>query len=269
MPEGPEVKKVTDFLSSVLTKDLITDVVINSGRYKKHGPFAGYELLKSMLPAKVTYVSCKGKFIWIEINNSLYLGSTLGMSGMWTNEKNKHSHVTFVLSNGSKVYFNDVRNFGTLKVFETQEKFTKKLNSIGPDLLSGYIGPREFYDRIHAHGHKTIAEVIMNQKVVSGIGNYLKAECLYAAKISPHRFCCHISEKESETLFNACRKIIRLSYETGGATISTYRQPSGEKGLYSRRFAVYNQKYDPSGHEVIREKTRDKRTTHWVPEIQK
>ena len=268
MPEGPEVKKVTDFLSETIQRDIITGLEINSGRYKKHGPFVGYENLLTKLPAKVTYVSCKGKFIWIEVNHSGYLTSTLGMSGTWTLKNNKHSHVALVLSNGKKIYFNDVRNFGTLKFYDNQEAFTKKLNSIGPDLLNDYIGPDGFYRLVHSHGHKTIAEVLMNQKIMSGIGNYLKAECLYAAKISPHRFCCHISEEETNALFYACRTIIRRSYELGGATIESYRQPDGSEGLFSRRFAVYGQKQDLMGREVIREKTRDGRTTHWVPEVQ-
>jgi formamidopyrimidine-DNA glycosylase len=60
-----------------------------------------------------------------------------------------------------------------------------------------------------------------------------------------------------------------LSYKTGGATIQNYRKPNGKKGLYSQRFAVYNQKTAPCGNKVIKEKTLDKRTTHWVPAIQK
>ena len=105
----------------------------------------------------------------------------------------------------------------------------------------------------------------MDQKNVSGIGNYLKAECLYDAKISPHRFCCDITTEESNRLFDSCRRIIQLSYQTGGATIKNYRKPNGKKGLYSQRFAVYNQKTAPCGNEVIKEKTLDKRTTHWCP----
>jgi formamidopyrimidine-DNA glycosylase len=59
-----------------------------------------------------------------------------------------------------------------------------------------------------------------------------------------------------------------MSYHYGGATISTYRDGNGKEGLYNRRFAVYNQKTDPFGNKVIKEKTLDNRTTHWVPEHQ-
>jgi len=269
MPEGPEVKKVSDYLAQKIKNDIIVGVEINSGRYKKHGPFSGYHELIKLLPAKVTYVACKGKFIWVQINHAGYLCSTLGMTGKWTQNNNKHSHVALVMSNGEKMYFNDMRNFGTLRYYSDHDNFRDKLNSIGPDMLSGYIRASEFYSLIQKHNKKTISEFLMNQKIISGIGNYLKAECLYAAKISPHRLCKHIEKEESENLFNTCRSIIRRSYESGGATISTYRQPTGEKGLYSRRFAVYNQSLDPFGNRVIKETTKDKRTTHWVPDIQK
>jgi formamidopyrimidine-DNA glycosylase len=59
-----------------------------------------------------------------------------------------------------------------------------------------------------------------------------------------------------------------MSYHCGGATISTYKDGNGNEGMYNRRFAVYNQKTDPFGNNVIKEKTRDNRTTHWVPEYQ-
>ena len=268
MPEGPEVKKVTDFLKESLNHNIIVDIQINSGRYKKHGPFDGYQSLKNILPAKVTFVSCKGKFIWVEINNNLYLTSTLGMTGSWSRTKTKHSHVTLVLANGSEVYFNDVRNFGTLKVFNSLEAFHKKLNTIGPDMLSGYILPKSFRNIVRTQKKKSIAEILMNQKLMSGIGNYLKAECLYASRISPHRTCDSLSDEEIDLLFENCKTIIRRSYELGGATIQSYRQPSGEPGMFSRRFAVYGHKQDPDGREVIKEKTRDGRTTHWVPEVQ-
>ena len=108
----------------------------------------------------------------------------------------------------------------------------------------------------------------MNQSVISGIGNYLKAEILYACEISPHRFCKDITETEFKSLAESCYWITRLSYKMGGATLATYKDAAGKKGEFSRRFAVYNQKYDPEGRVVIKETTKDKRMTHWVPEVQ-
>lgn len=269
MPEGPEVRKTVDWLQRFTGKTL-KSVGIISGRYGKQKEIPGWERFD--YPVEIKSIDCKGKFIYFTFadkQEDYYMFNTLGMSGMWTNVHSKHARVCFFFEDAEPLYFTDIRNFGTLKVVNTSKELDKKLKSIGPDMLQDGIGPDQFYKLIHSRGHKTIAEVLMNQKIISGIGNYLKAECLYASKISPHRFCSHITVKESNNLFYACRKIIRHSYENGGATIATYRQPNGEEGLYNRRFAVYNQSVCPKGYNIIKETTADKRTTHWVPNIQK
>ena len=268
MPEGPEVKKMTDFLRDNLRSDSIMNINIDGGRYYRHGPFEGYQKLISLPERKVSYVSCKGKLIWIEINSRYYLTCTLGMTGFWTFKNSKHSHIELALKSGKSLYFNDMRNFGTLKFYDSYDALRKKLGQIGPDLLSDYVNKSTFAKQIRSQKSKTIAEALMNQKVVSGIGNYLKAECLYASRISPFRACNTLTDNEIALLHTSCREIIKLSYETGGATIKNYRQPDGSKGGFSRRFAVYGQKTDPSGNIVIKEKTKDNRVTHWVPKIQ-
>tara|TARA_A100001515_G_scaffold141794_2_gene139245 strand:+ start:1120 stop:1932 length:813 start_codon:yes stop_codon:yes gene_type:complete len=270
MPEGPEVRKNVDYLNSILQGTRILDVQINSGRYVKHGPFKGYDLLDNELfPLIVEEVCCKGKFIYFKFNTGSSLWSTLGMSGMWQRKKNKHTRVTLTNHKGQSVHFNDVRNFGTLKYVRCFHELEKKLKSLGPDVLNSEVDQNTIRERFLKRPNKTVAENLMNQSVISGVGNYLKAEILYACQISPHRLSKDVSDKEFESLSEACRWITRLSYQMGGATIATYRQSNGEKGLYSRRFAVYNQKTDPNGNLVVREKTKDKRTTHWVPSIQK
>ena len=268
MPEGPEVRKNVDYLNSILQGTRITNVTINSGRYEKHGPFSGYEqLCKDDLV--VESVNCKGKFIYFSFNSQSSLWSTLGMSGVWQEKPSKHTRITITNHKGQHVYFNDIRNFGTLKYTQSEVELKKKLKSLGPDVLNSEVDQIAIRERLLKKPGKTIAENLMNQSVISGVGNYLKAEILYACKISPHRRCKDITEKEVKSIAEACYWITRLSYKMGGATLSTYRQSSGEKGLYSRRFAVYNQKHDPDGKSVVREKTLDKRTTHWVPEVQK
>lgn len=69
-------------------------------------------------------------------------------------------------------------------------------------------------------------------------------------------------------LRKCCQEVLYESYSSGGASIKTYTRPDGTLGQYSQRFAVYNQKTDPDGNNVVKEKTSDGRTTHWVPSIQ-
>ena len=191
------------------------------------------------------------------------------MSAVWQKKKTKHSRFYIKTTYGNEVFFNDIRNFGTLKYVTTKKELDKKLMTLGPDVLSSYVATELFKERLDKKPKWSIAKALMNQTVVSGIGNYLKAEILYAAKISPHRLCKDLTKDEIESIAEKSFEITNASYQSGGATIMTYRDENNEKGLYSRRFMVYNHKTDPKGNKVIKETTTDKRSTYWVPEIQK
>jgi len=268
MPEGPEVKRISEKLSRFIVGEKISSVDILGGRYLKHGPPVGLEDFISSLPATVIKVDCKGKFIYIIFDNGYSMWNTLGMAGSWSPIPAKHSRIKLNFKEGS-AYFNDIRNFGTLKFVASRKRLTEKLDSLGPDMLAENITNPEFCSRIMKKPSKTISEVIMNQSVVSGVGNYLKSESLYLARISPHRIVETLSMEEMSNLNNAIQCTIKSSYDSGGATIHTFLNFDGKQGEYTRRFAVYNQKSDIAGNNVVRETTKDGRTSFWVPELQK
>ena len=277
MPEGPEVKKTVDGLRHAIENREIYSLAAMSGRYSRKD-FPGFEDLVSLYPRHITGVGCKGKFIYFLFGDGSSLWNTLGMTGYWSQEVRKHSRIRIFIkedgqeeSRGAALYYNDMRNFGTFKFVSTYDELKKKLSSLGPDLLSEDVSLDTFKKSLTKgkRTEKPISQLLMDQSVVSGIGNYLKAEILYSCKISPHRLCRDISDDEFESLLYASRSIMKLSYNSGGATIQNYRDVSGKNGMYTRRFAVYNQKSDLLGNEVVRERTADKRTTHWVPSIQR
>ena len=268
MPEGPEVKRITEKLSRFITGKKIDSVDILGGRYKKHGPPKGFDDFIDSLPSIVINVNCKGKFIYLELDNGYSIWNTLGMSGSWSPVLGHHSRLRLNFKEGS-AYFNDIRNFGTVKITKDPLLLKDKLDSLGPDMLSQSISNIEFSSRLLGKKEKTVVEVIMNQAVISGVGNYLKSESLYLAKISPHRIVSTLTKEEISNLNNAIQSTIKASYKSGGATIHTFIDFDGKQGEYTRRFAVYNQKSDIRGNPVIREATKDGRTSFWVSEIQK
>ena len=270
MPEGPEVRKTVDGLSQAFLNEEIDLFEFMSGRYTKKDPF-GYLDMCEELPRLVTAVGCKGKFIYFLFADGSSLWNTLGMSGYWSHTQGRHPRAILSTTAGTTMFYNDMRNFGTFKFVNTQEELDKKLRSLGPDLLTEDVGFDAFSSCLlrGKRGKKTIAENLMNQSVVSGIGNYLKAEILYEAKISPWRTCDSLTDRELRSILESSKKMIRLSYELGGATLRDYRNPNGDKAKFSRRFAVYGWDRDLTGRRVVKEKTPDKRTTHWCPEVQK
>lgn len=268
-PEGPEVKRTQVQLDSFASTRTIKDVIILSGRYDKKEP-DGFKDFLDAGPHTVKAVHCKGKFIWFEMEGSDWtIWNTLGMSGNWSKAPGDHVRVLLAFDDGKFLCYNDMRNFGTMKFVKGQKKLEAKLASLGPDVLAGEVTFEEFKKLLERHSNKTLAQFLMNQKIIAGVGNYLKAEILYFSKLSPHRKCDSLNETETKTLRQMIHKTIRDSYASGGVTIKTYTDLFGKTGSFGERFTVYRRASDPHGNEVVSEETKDKRTTWWVPSVQK
>jgi len=279
MPEGPEVKVIGTYLNRILSGATLKNIQIHGGRYKTHGVPDGWDFMYSSITqdtadVKIVAVHVKGKLLYWEFSNGWYLLNTLGMSGTWRKTKSKHCDVSFVYAKEEtqhRIYFKDQRHFGTLK-FVNSHDLSKKLKKIGPDVLTARgrrdITSEMFQTLCNKYKNWSLAKLLMNQSKISGIGNYLKCEILYASKLSPHRKLKDLNQENIETLIKYCKKIPLKSLASQGVSIRDYAAPGGEEGTYQFSLKVYMKKVDPKGNKVITEKTEDKRTTHWVPSIQ-
>ena len=283
MPEGPEVLKITKRLDNSISGSKIVDIKINKGRYTKVLP-KNFDNFMGLLPLNIKSINCYGKFIWWEFYNDngeieYTLWNTLGMTGYWTLEKKlKHNNITFKLSNGQEVSFNDYRNFGTI-MFCTKEKLQKKISNFGPDILffekNNTIvkqsknniddGLDKFKQKLEKkRSDTTIASALLDQKVAAGCGNYLRAEALYLSKIHPFKTIGEISSNDITKLWRTLRQL----------AFNYYNRKIGEKlGIidgtikfandYNRIFLVYQQKTDINGKSIKKEKLNG-RTIHYV-----
>lgn len=269
MPEGPEVKYLTDFLNNNLKDKILNKITINGGRYKKHGPPKNFKKLVDKLPLKIKSVNCYGKFIWWEFENfDLTLWNTLGMSGWWTFDNEKHNNVSFKLKNDT-IHFNDVRNFGTIIICD-RESLNKKLDKFGPDILTTDNLENKFIERIHKkRNDMLIASALLDQSVASGCGNYLRAEVLYLSKISPFRELKDLTDDELKRIWNILRQLGYNYYNKRlGKKLGIIDGKYKFAESYKRQFLIYMQETDVNGNKTKKEKIKD-RTIHYIPKIQK
>lgn len=277
MPEGPEVTRVAKQVHSVVQHSLLDSIELLSGRYTKKAP-DNYFKLQSVLnqgALLVKGVYNKGKFIWWELEHEWFIFCTLGMSGRYSLEENKHSRVQFNITKAySKyteslpIFYEDIRNFGTIKVVNDRNVLNKKLDSLGPDMLNNPCTACEFLKIARKHNNKSVVKFLMEQKYISGVGNIYKSESLFLARISPLNRIEDLSDYELITLYECIIKVLKESYRTGGSTIKTYKDLYGEKGTATSRFMVYNQKQDVYGNPIKRVVLDDKRTTFFSPSVQ-
>ena len=270
MPEGPEVTILTENLNKELKGKIVESFEISeSSRYRNKAP-DNFIPFSENLPLKILGVKNKGKLIYFLFEKNFSLLNTLGMSGGWGKKKEKHTSVTMTLSDGKKYYFIDVRHFGTFKFFERKRDLEERLSKLGPDMLNDKdLTSATFIRRLRKYKHYNICKAIMDQKIICGVGNYLKSESLYHARINPLKRVEELSTEELEILFKSIRKKIRESYLSEGVSVRDFSDLDDKKGSYQFYFEVYCQKQDSKGRKVVKVVTPDKRSTYYVPEVQK
>jgi len=293
MPEVVEVRKTADFLKKIMINNNLTDINILKGRYKTHGAFELYNKLKSSLPLKIINIQTKGKFMYITFENGLYLFATLGLTGGWVSVHNEliefpkiieyssdtsqfhkvainNLNVEFIINNGYHVYFFDSLSFGTLKVMDNSSSLTKKLSELGPDIMECSF--EEFKEKILKKPDGYIGNVIVNQKLISGIGNYLRSDILWLSGISPFRKVKNLSPSNIKKIYNSSQVLTWGEYNKKYAISHNIIKESDKiPSDYNRDFFIYMCDKDIYNNNVIIEPLYEgsvQRKIYWVKERQ-
>ena len=274
MPEGPEITVTAQYLSANMRGKMMSDMTILSGRYQKKKP-EGLTKFKKALPLKVIGVSSRGKFMWISLDGGYDLWFTFGLTGMWSREKSKHSRIKLVVDD-EDYYFSDTLSYGTIKISQDKNALLAKIQSLTPDFLQDSFDLRSIkqYD-------EPVIKLLNNQtKIGSGLGNYLTAEILYRAKISPHRLGSKLSPKQISDLEYWIKYVTKIAYlnkdlgymdkiDPEITDIKRRNYHPEIKPTTDFEFLVYKRKTDPKGNKVKAEQILPGRTTYWVPAVQK
>ena len=272
MPESPEIYNLTkNVLSKYIGKEL-NNIKINFGRYKTHGPPENFSKFKKTFPIKCINVYKKGKVIFICFEENWHIISKLGLMGWWSIEgeqptwrNNNKKNVVLSFNNFTDLIYDDNTSFGSITITDDLELIQKELDKLAPDIGNENIKFLEIQKRIEdltpKIKNKILEDIIIDQKLIfSGIGNYLKSEILYQAKISPLRMIKDVKMDEWKNIFKVAKKIcnkMQLILDTNDF----------EK--YFNTMRVYQKDKDPYGNIIKIHKTSQGRKTFYVESIQK
>lgn len=272
MPEVVEVNVTAQWLKKQLKGSKIESIEIISGRYSNK-PFEGYKLFEK---SKLIDIKSKGKFLWFEFKD-FYILNTFGLTGEWTNENDSNTRIKLIFNN-NEIYFNDIRNFGTLKITNDKKVLQKKLDELGMDLLTSTYTYRDIYNKIewlcNHKQDKELVKILMDQTekkgIGCGIGNYLAAEIMYDAKLSPKRKISTLSKSDVKALTKSIQKIIIQSYQTRLDEFLIKGKKYHDHVITNNDFVlkVYRKDKDPKGNKVSSEEIIKGRTTYYVKNIQ-
>ena len=251
MPEGPEVEHVRMSLQQIISKKVKSiKLTKQSQKYSKYkNKQREFDIFQNR---KIERIERKGKFlVWVFDISEIILNH-LGMSGKWlfiTDENLRSSkHAKIILDIESftrKVVFDDVRNFGQFRIFDSYDSVMdyNPIKSIGLDGLELPFPQEIFLQKLdkQIYANREIGSVLLNQKMVAGIGNIYKSESLYAARIKPTRLVKDISIKERKKLGNEISNILHkaLVHQGSSFNIQPFHDPNGIEGSAQNWHNVY------------------------------
>lgn len=184
----------------------------------------------------------------------------------------RSTRVTFEFTDGSKLFFNDQRKFGWVRLMPTTEvPFIDFMKKVGPEPLSPEFTHEEFRTRIRRRANTSVKAAILDQTTLAGIGNIYADEGLWAAKIHPGTLVKNVSDQKLDTLFDELRAVLELSIEKGGSSDKNYVDAAGRRGSYLSFANVFRREGKPCPRhpEILIQKSRVAgRGTHTCPRCQ-
>ena len=186
---------------------------------------------------------------------------------------NRHIHVVFSLSNSEQLAFCDTRKFGTIVVQKTKTLHTDKLAHLGPEPLEKFFTLNNFKERIMKSPTRAIKTVLMDQKIIAGIGNIYSDEMLHLSHILPTRLPKNIKEAEWKLLFKSMKEVLKKGIDFGGDSMSDYRNIEGSRGNFQKKHLVYLRNKEKCftkgcGGIIVKKKVGG-RSAHFCPLCQK
>jgi len=265
MPELPEVETTSRILNkeikNLFIKDVWTDYLGKSAKYSIgiksaeyfsnfNNKIVGKKVIGVERRAKNVLIKLSGEntvLIHMKMTGHLLYGSYDFNHGKWIPKDdgalkdpyNRFVHLAFSLSNGKKLVLSDARKFAKVLLLSGGECLEKEFCETGPEPLDKSFSFKIFSERIAKRLKGKIKSVLMDQKIIAGIGNIYSDEILWTSSVNPEQKAENLTEKQKKEIYKNISIILNKSLKLGGDSMSDYRNPYGEKGKFQNFHKVY------------------------------
>ena len=271
MPELPEVETTVRGLARFLEGERITAVRVNRPDMRR--PFPP-DLVQALTGARIDSLSRRAKYGLLHTDRARTMIFHLGMSGRWRidpDEDDRHDHLVLETAD-HRFALCDPRRFGWVDLVDTERLGDwPSFATMGPEPLGDALTARHLRDSF-AGRKQAIKLMLLDQRVVAGLGNIYVCEALWRARINPKKAAGRVSLKALERLVPEIRDVLEQSIRDGGSSLRDYARPDGELGYFATRFDVYGREglachRDDGG--IVRRFVQGGRSTWYCPRCQR
>ena len=256
MPELPEVEVVKRSLMNKTQNLIVKAVKINDGRLRYR---IDRNKIKKIIGLRLKKISRRSKYLLFFFNKDIVMLVHLGMTGKFffidqkrakyrtsfyyninKDKDNKHDHIIFNLSNNQKLIYNDVRKFGFIKLISPNQRNTNNhLQNLGPEPLNSEFNHIYLNKKIR-NIKKNTKSLLMDQKIVSGLGNIYVNEILNLSSVNPKKISKNLSPLETKKIIRNTKITLKKAISLGGSSIRDFKGVYGNNGNFQQNFMVYN-----------------------------
>jgi len=291
MPELPEVETIVRGLKKEILNLKIEDVWSDSQTMiKKPKQFLSFK--KELKGKTVKDVRRRGKNILIDLSDNkvllvhqkisghLLYGKWKEENGKWVSELqgdlltdfwNNFLHFIVYFDNNKQLALSDMRKFSKIELWDRDElDVSKYLQSLGPEPLEKDFTFKKFKEALNKRRSGKIKQILMDQKIIVGIGNIYANEILWRSKVNPFKDLKKLKEEDLKKIYKNTQAILRESIKLKGSSVSDFRQISGKKGEFDKLLNVYRKdgKECPVCKSKIKRDTISQRSTFYCPKCQ-
>lgn len=277
MPELPEVETVRAGLEQWVVGRTIKGVQVTHPRAIRRHVAGAKDFAQLLKGRTITAARRRGKFLWLPLDSSDAIVGHLGMSGQMlvqprTAPHEKHMHIRFDFAdNGPQLRFVDQRTFGGLAVSIGGAQLPSEIAHIAKDPLEESFVDKEFVEALRRK-RTGVKRALLDQTVISGVGNIYADEALWRARIHGNRACDELSRQAAQRLLGEVKNVLREAIVAGGTSFDAlYVNVNGESGYFERGLNAYGREGLPCVRcgTAIKRSTFMNRSSFYCPRCQR